>query len=129
MKYFAEILEQFTMGQKIFVLILLLAFSSGTFLVSQYLKRSDCQSLVEENKNLIDDFVKVSSMVRELKLEVLACTEVAVEPLNIVSGASNTVEAAEEAFETYLDTSKVDIIFEDDKFEEILQITDQHRPR
>lgn len=129
MKYFAEILEQFTMGQKIFVLILLLVFSSGTFLVSQYLKRSDCQSLVEENKNLIDDFVKVSSMVRELKLEVLACTEVAVEPLNIISETFNTIEAAEETFETYLDTSEVDIIFEDDKFEEILQITDQHRPR
>lgn len=129
MKYFAEILEQFTMGQKIFVLILLLVFSSGTFLVSQYLKRSDCQSLVEENKNLIDDFVKVSSMVRELKLEVLACTEVAVEPLNTISETSNTIETAEETFETYLDTSEIDIIFEDDKFEEILQITDQHRPR
>ncbi len=129
MKYFAEILEQFTMGQKIFVLILLLVFSSGTFLVSQYLKRSDCQSLVEENKNLIDDFVKVSSMVRELKLEVLACTEVAVEPLNTISETSNTIEASEETFETYLDTSEIDIIFEDDKFEEILQITDQHRPQ
>lgn len=126
MKYFAEILEQFTMGQKIFVLILLLAFSSGTFLVSQYLKRSDCQSLVEENKNLIDDFVKVSSMVRELKLEVLACTEVPVKPL---SGAVPLMEIDEEFSETYLDTSEIDIIFEDDKFEEILQITDQHRPR
>ncbi len=129
MKYFAEILEQFTMGQKVFVLILLLTFSSGTFLVSQYFKRSDCQSLVEENKNLIEDFVKVSSMVRELKLEVLACTEIAVEPLNIISGASNTIEAAGEVFEAHLDTSEMDIIFEDDKFEEILQITEQHHPR
>jgi len=131
MKYFSEILEQFTTEQKIFVLILLLVFSSGTLLVTQYLKNSDCRPLIE-NQKLIEDFTKVSSMVRELKLEVLACTAEAASPLKIVNEAPHTVEAAGEVFEAYLDTTSFDSTFstpENNMFDQILKITDQHRPR
>ena len=132
MKYFSEILEQFTTEQKIFVLILLLVFSSGTLLVTQYLKNSDCRPLIEENQKLIEDFTKVSSMVRELKLEVLACTAEAASPLKIVNEAPHTVEAAGKVFEAYLDTTSFDSTFsisENDMFDQILKITDQHKPR
>jgi hypothetical protein len=64
MKYFVNILKQFTQAQRLIVLILLLSFTTGATLVSQYLKTDDCKPLIEENLKMHEDFAKISAMLR-----------------------------------------------------------------
>ena len=64
MKYFVNILKQFTQAQRLIVLILLLSFTTGSYLVSQYLKTDDCKPIVDENIKMHEDFAKISAMLR-----------------------------------------------------------------
>jgi len=68
MKYFVGILKQFTQSQKLIVLILLLVFTSGSVLISQYLKTDDCRVLIDENLKMHEDFAKISAMLRAERL-------------------------------------------------------------
>jgi len=63
-KGFERILKQFTSSQRMIVLVLLLAFTSGSILLSQYLKTDDCRPLIEENMRMHQDFAKISAMLR-----------------------------------------------------------------
>ena len=128
MKYFSEILEQFTTGQKVFVLILLLVFTSGTYITSIYFRNDNCKELIDENKALLDDFVKVSRMVRDLKMQ----------SLNATYSPAPLMEMAEEASPSSSDTifllsssSSINLESpdEDGILDEILDIADSHRPR
>ena len=67
-KSFSEILKQFTTGQRLFVLVLLLMFSSGSYIVTNYFKTDDCRPLIEENLKLQEDFVKISQLIREREM-------------------------------------------------------------
>ena len=69
MKYFVNILKQFTQAQRLIVLILLLSFTTGSYLISQYLKTDDCRSLIDENIKMQEDFAKISSMLREERMK------------------------------------------------------------
>lgn len=69
MKYFVEILKQFTMKQRLIVLVLLLSFTTGGVLLSQYFKTDDCRPIIEENFQMQQDFVKISKMLREERLK------------------------------------------------------------
>ena len=69
MKYFVEILKQFSQTQRLVVLVLLLTFTTGGVLISQYLKKSDCRSLINENIELQEDFVKISKLLRQNTLK------------------------------------------------------------
>ncbi len=69
MKYFVDILKQFTQTQRLIVLILLLSFTTGGVLFSQYLKTDDCRALVEENLKMHSDFVKISEILRTQRLK------------------------------------------------------------
>ena len=64
MKYFVNILKQFTQAQRLIVLILLLSFTTGSYLISQYLKTDDCKPIVDENIKMHEDFAKISAMLR-----------------------------------------------------------------
>lgn len=128
MKYFSEILEQFTTGQKVFVLILLLVFTSGTYITSIYFRNDNCKELINENKALLDDFVKVSGMVRNLKMQSLHATY----------SPAPLMEVAEETSPSFSDTifllsasSSINLESpdEDGILDEILDIADSHRPR
>lgn len=68
MKYFVDILKQFTQTQRLIVLVLLLSFTTGGVLLSQYLKTDDCRLLIDENLKMHEDFVKISSMLREERM-------------------------------------------------------------
>lgn len=68
MKYFVDILKQFTQTQRLIVLVLLLSFTTGSVLVSQYLKTDDCRVLIDENLKMHEDFVKISAMLREARM-------------------------------------------------------------
>lgn len=68
MKYFVDILKQFTPAQRLFVLVLLLTFTAGSLLLSQYLKTDDCRPIIEENLKMQDDFAKISELLREERL-------------------------------------------------------------
>lgn len=70
MKYFVDILKQFTQTQRLIVLVLLLSFTTGSVLISQYLKTDDCRALIDENIKMHEDFVKISSMLREERMRV-----------------------------------------------------------
>jgi hypothetical protein len=69
MKYFVDILKQFTQTQRLIVLILLLSFTTGSILISQYFKTDDCRSLIDENLKMHEDFAKISSMLREERMK------------------------------------------------------------
>ena len=69
MKYFVNILKQFTQAQRLIVLVLLLSFSTGGILVSQYLKTDDCKPLIEENLKMQNDFARISAMLRAERLK------------------------------------------------------------
>jgi len=68
MKYFVDILKQFTPAQRLIVLVLLLSFTTGAVLASQYLKTDDCRPLIEENLKMQDDFVKIVELLRKERL-------------------------------------------------------------
>lgn len=70
MRHFVDILRQFTPSQRLAVLVLLLAFTSGTLLVSQYLKTDDCRPLIEENKKMVRDFATISAILRKANVPV-----------------------------------------------------------
>lgn len=69
MEKFSEILKQFNSKQRIFVLILLLIFSSGTYLVTNYFKVDDCKPVIEKNKELINYIVQIQDMILIYKNE------------------------------------------------------------
>ena len=69
MKYFVNILKQFTQAQRLIVLILLLSFTAGSYLISQYLKTDDCRPLIEENLKMHNDFATISAMLRAQRLK------------------------------------------------------------
>lgn len=69
MKYFVDILKQFTQTQRLVVLILLLSFTTGSYLMSQYLKTDDCRALIDENLKMQQDFVKIAEMLRVERLK------------------------------------------------------------
>lgn len=71
MKYFVEILKQFNSKQRVFVLGLLLFFTTGGVLLSQYFKTDDCRPLIEENLEMQKDFVKILQILREERLKNL----------------------------------------------------------
>lgn len=69
MKDIVGILKQFTRAQRLLVLILLLSFTTGTYLLSQYLKTDDCRPVIEENLKMQQDFVKIAEMLRKERLK------------------------------------------------------------
>lgn len=71
LKPISEILSQFTQAQRIFVLIITLGFTSGTYLISNYLSNDDCRTIIEENLKLHQDFLTISRMIRERELKAL----------------------------------------------------------
>jgi flagellar biosynthesis/type III secretory pathway M-ring protein FliF/YscJ len=87
MKYFVDILKQFTQTQRLIVLVLLLSFTTGSVLISQYLKTDDCRTLIDENLKMQEDFAKISSMLRaeRMKPEAIMLDTVAI-PTNEPKG-------------------------------------------
>lgn len=69
MKYFVDILKQFTVGQRLIVLILLLSFTTGGVLLSQYFKTDDCRPIIEENYKMQEDFVKILQILRQERMK------------------------------------------------------------
>ena len=70
MKYIVEILQQFTMEQRFLVLIVLLVFISGTYIITSYLKspQKSCHDLMELNQKYVQDFVNISDMIRKMRI-------------------------------------------------------------
>jgi 5-methylcytosine-specific restriction endonuclease McrBC regulatory subunit McrC len=62
-----SILKQFTSKQRLFVLIIILFFVSVTSIVTAYLTSdyNKCSDIVKENRELIEDYIKISKMIRE----------------------------------------------------------------
>lgn len=115
-KSFSEILKQFTTGQRVFVLVLLLMFSSGSYIITNYLKTDDCRPLIEENLKLQSDFIKISELIREREMR------------------KHFSEAHMESGDALMSTTSYDTIYvirdepssDDVVLEEILDIATQH---
>lgn len=69
MKYFTSILSQFNSKQRIIVLILLLVFSSGTFLAAQWMKQDDCSQMRQELIQMNRDFVEIATIINRKQNE------------------------------------------------------------
>lgn len=115
-KSFSEILKQFTTGQRVFVLVLLLMFSSGSYIITNYLKTDDCRPLIEENLKLQSDFIKISELIRKREMH------------------KHFNEAHMESGDALMSTTSYDTIYvvrdepspDDVVLEEILDIATQH---
>jgi len=77
-KYFADIIGKFGPRQRVFVLVVLLVFSSGTYLLGTHLKQDDCSDLRQENIDLHRDFIAISAMIRDLRAHMTASQEEAI---------------------------------------------------
>lgn len=62
---FVEILKQFSPSQRLFVLLLLLIFTFGTYSFSKYMQRNSCLDVIQENMQMQKDFATISKMLRE----------------------------------------------------------------
>ena len=104
-KYFADIIGKFGPRQRVFVLVVLLVFSSGTYLLGTYLKQDDCSDLRQENLDLHRDFIAISAMIRDLRAHVTASQEEAqVDEPEIVS--TDTIVIIEPVVDTaWVDTT------------------------
>ncbi len=71
MKSFADILKQFTNSQRVFVLFLLLFFSTLPVVIVQWMKTDDCRTLMQENLKMQNDFAIISQMLREERMKSL----------------------------------------------------------
>lgn len=67
MKFIVDILKQFTQGQRVLVLVLLLV----TVLLMSYFRQDDCSIVVKENLKMHEDFIKISQMLREERMRGL----------------------------------------------------------
>lgn len=94
-KYFADIIGKFGPRQRVFVLVVLLVFSSGTYLLGTYLKQDDCSDLRQENLDLHRDFIAISVMIRDLRAHMTQSRQETVfeEPVEegVGDGAAETV--------------------------------------
>ena len=67
MNYFADILKQFNSKQKVFILVILLFFTSITSILTNYLTSdyNSCEKIVKENRELLEDYIKISSLIKK----------------------------------------------------------------
>lgn len=125
MKYFSNILSQFTSQQRLLVLIVLLVFTSGTYLLSTLLKQDDCKMLIDENLELQNDLVTISRMVRELrKTELNINNYVVRDTVFITESFEPTVETYEIIEESNTDEYIPNLEEFDETTQEILDIID-----
>jgi hypothetical protein len=70
MEYISNILKEFNSKQKLFVLVLLLIFTSITSILTTYLTSdyNSCSVIIEENKALLEDYVVITKMIREQQI-------------------------------------------------------------
>ena len=66
MEFITNILKEFNSKQKLFVLVLLLVFTSLTSIITTYLTSdyNSCSEIVKENKELLQDYIIISKLVR-----------------------------------------------------------------
>lgn len=65
LKEIPEIIKQFNQRQRMVVLILLLVFTSVTALGMKYLEDADCRPIIEQNKQLVSDYVQIVDILRK----------------------------------------------------------------
>jgi len=67
MNYFADILKQFNPKQKVFILVILLFFTSITSIITNYLTSdyNSCEKIVKENRELLEDYIKISNLIKK----------------------------------------------------------------
>jgi hypothetical protein len=106
MKNISEILQQFTKQQRLVVLVIILFFSSFTFLVSTYFKspQNSCGELMELNKKYVNDFITISNMIREERLNSIKQDSVASALVESIYTDSGTTSASSDI---------IPIVFED----------------
>ena len=70
MREFVNIIKQFNVRQRMSVLILLLFFTSVTFIVTTFFKSgySDCREIIKENRELLKDYITISKLIRESRV-------------------------------------------------------------
>lgn len=67
MNYFADILKQFNSKQKVFILVILLFFTSITSIITNYLTSdyNSCEKIVRENRELLEDYIVISNLLKK----------------------------------------------------------------
>lgn len=70
MREFVNIIKQFNVRQRMSVLILLLFFTSTTFIITTFYKSgyNDCREIIDENRQLLRDYIIISKLIRESRV-------------------------------------------------------------
>ena len=70
MREFVNIIKQFNVRQRMSVLILLLFFTSTTFIITTFYKSgyNDCREIIDENRQLLRDYITISKLMRESRV-------------------------------------------------------------
>ncbi len=70
MREFVNIIKQFNLRQRMSVLILLLFFTSTTYIVTTFFKSgyNDCREIIDENRQLLRDYIIISKLIRESRV-------------------------------------------------------------
>lgn len=91
MKAIASILKQFNVKQRLFVLILILSFTTLGAILNTYFKSTGCEPLIEQNKELVQTIIHIEKMITDYKQIV---KEVENDPCLTEGAAAAAVDSA-----------------------------------
>lgn len=69
MSQFAEAIKTLKPSQRLYGFLFLVFITSTTAIITSYFKTDDCRSLMEENIRMHEDFSKISSILRQLRVK------------------------------------------------------------
>ena len=71
MENYSKIIELIPVKYRILALLILVTLPVVSFLGGKYLDTSDCREIIDENKELHNDFAEASKKIRELRLTMI----------------------------------------------------------
>lgn len=105
MKAIASILKQFNVKQRLFVLFLILLFTTLGAVLNTYFKSTGCELLIEQNKELVQTIVHIEKMIIEYK-QIVA--EVENDPCLTEGAAAAAIDSAVTGSNSYTEKGYTD---------------------
>jgi hypothetical protein len=105
MKAIASILKQFNVKQRLFVLFLILCFTTLGAALNAYFKSIGCEPLIEQNQKLVQTIVNIEKTITDYK-EIV--TEVENDPCLTEGAAAAAIDSAVTGSDSYTETGYQD---------------------
>ena len=105
MKAISSILKQFNVKQRLFVLFLILSFTTLGAVLNTYFKSTGCEPLIEQNKELVQTIITIEKTIKDYKQIV---TEVENDPCLTEGAAAAMIDSAVTGSDSYTETGYQD---------------------